>query len=379
MQFAERLRVRPGGHRSALLGRLAAVLAVLVVVVVVVVVRGPADNGGAQADRRPTAPVTPPTATAPLRGHEYAVAPGGDDGASGAVQQPWGTLQHALEQLRAGDRLIVGGGEYHENVDVKANAGRVDAPVQVIAAAGARPLVVGLLWLSAASYWDIRGINVTWDDHNSADQHMVKLTDGTGWLFGDAELWGAKSYAALLVDGHPKHFTLTGLYVHDTYPANDTNQDHLIYLNCGTGGGVVERSVLARSANGRALKIGSADAGNGKVANIVVRYVTMVDNRGPSNVQLAYDTSNVVIEHSLMAGAHEGRNNVTVFQLNGSGSVVRDSLGWDSTGLLDDVPGLRDGGGNVSLDPQLTGARGAQPYTPTNPKAQAYGRWAAEG
>ena len=249
------------------------------------------------------------------------------------------------------------------------------APVQVLAADGARPVVVGL-WLGGPSYWDIRGINVTWNNHNKSDQHMVKLTDGTGWRFGDAELWGAKSFAALLVDGQPKDFLLSGLYVHDTHPANDTNQDHLIYLNCGTGGGVLERSVLAHSANGRALKVGGADSGDDPVGNITVRYVTMVDNRGPSNVQLAYDTSNVTIENSILVGAGEGRANVTSFDLTGSGSVVRNSLGWDSTQLLDEVDGIDDGGGNLFLDPKLTGSKGDQPYLPTEPKAAAYGRWA---
>lgn len=373
MRTADLARRLPRGHRGLLLATLAVIVVVLVAVLVVAT-RGPSDPGTGQADGSPAAPVT----AAPPTGHEYAVSTHGDDDASGSPQHPWGTLEHALGQLRAGDRLVVDGGEYRENVDVEVHRGTATEPVQVVAAAGARPVVVGLLWLSDLSHWDIRGLNVTWDDRNDSDQHMVKLTGGTDWVFGDAELWGAKSYAALLVDGRPERFRLTGLYVHDTHPANDTNQDHLIYLNCGTGGGVVERSVLAHSANGRALKIGSADSGGGAVGNITVSYVTMVDNRGPSNVQLAYDTSNVVIERSLLTGVHDGRKNVTAFDLTGSGSVVRNSLAWDSTGMLDDIDGLEDGGGNIFLDPQLTGARSAEPYRPTSSAAQAYGRWAPE-
>ncbi len=357
----------------------ASVVLVALVVAAVVAAGLLAPDGGSRDDRSTAAPgpVLPPPG-AGVTGTEFAVSPGGDDDADGSSDAPWRTLEHALAQLGPGDRLTVGDGEYPEDIDLDVRAGRADEPVQVVAEAGARPVVVGLLWLAGLSYWDVRGINVTWDDSNSSDQHMVKLTDGRGWRFGDAELWGAKSYAALLVDGDPVDFLLSGLYVHDTHPANDTNQDHLIYLNCGTGGGVLERSVLAHSANGRALKIGGPSAGEGEVADILVRYVTMVDNRGPSNVQLAYDTSRVVVEHSLMVQSGEGRANVTTFDLDGSDNVVRDSLGWDSTGLLEEADGLQDGGGNVRLDPQLTGRRSETPYRPTDPEAMAFGRWAPE-
>ena len=357
-------------HRVLTLVALA--LAVVVLAYVALVVTRDRDGGDAGPA---TPPVVPPSGEA-ITGDDYTVSPSGNDDADGSAQRPWRTLGHALAQLEPGDRLTVGDGQYDENIDLKVRPGRADEPVRVVAAAGARPVVVGLLWLADLSYWQVSGINVTWDDSNTSDQHMVKLTDGRSWRFADAEIWGAKSFAGLLVDGQPEDFTLSGLFVHDTHPANDTNQDHLIYLNSGTGGGVIERSVLAHSANGRAIKIGGADSSSDPVGNITVRYVTMVDNRGPSNVQLAYDTSNVLIENNLMVGAAEGRNNITTFDLDGEGNVVRNNLGWESTGVLDDAAGLADGGGNVRLDPELSGRRSDEPYRPNNPEARAYGRWA---
>ncbi|SFK92122.1 hypothetical protein [Geodermatophilus ruber] len=324
----------------------------------------------------PQAPPGRPAPEAVGAGEQYAVSPDGDDDASGRPDAPWRTLEHALSRLGPGDVLVVGDGRYRENIDLDLRAGTPEAPVRVVAAADARPVVVGLLWLADLSWWDIRGLNVTWDEDNDADEHMVKLTDGEGWRFADAELWGARSFAALLVDGEPQEFTLSGLYVHDTYPSNETNQDHLVYLNCGTGGGVLERSILAHSSNGRAIKIGGPRRGSGEVGDIVVRYVTMVDNRGPSNVQLAYETSDVVIENSILVGAAAGRPNVTAFGLDGAGNTVRDSLGWESTGMLEDVDGLSDGGGNVRRDPRLSGPGSARPYFPADEQARAYGRWA---
>jgi hypothetical protein len=84
----------------------------------------------------------------------------------------------------------------------------------------------------------------------------------------------------------------------------------------------------------------------------------------------------VLIERSILVGAHEGRANVTAFDLTGSDNVVQDSLGWESTQLLEDGDGIRDGGGNVFADPGLTGSRGDQPFHPTQERAATFGRWA---
>lgn len=362
------------GRRPWAVGRattVAIAVTVVALLTLVVTLTRLGRDGGAVATAPPAVPERPQ-----ITGEDYAVAPRGDDDATGTAEDPWQTLEHALGQLEPGDRLTVADGRYEEDIDLQVEEGTRESPIQVVAAEGARPVVEGLLWLSDLSWWDVRGINVTWADRNDDDDHMVKLTDGEGWRFADAELWGAESYAALLVAGDPEDFMLSGLYVHDTKPSNDNNQDHLIYLNCGTGGGVLERSILAHSSNGRAVKVGTSSKGNGEVANIVIRYVTMVDNRGPSNVQLAWEASNITVENSILVGSAEGRSSVTAFDLEGENNVVRDSLSWDSARLIDDAPGLEDGGGNVRLDPDLSGPRGDRPYYPREPRAQGFGRWA---
>ncbi len=360
--------------RRAIAGIAAAVSAV-VLLVCFVVVRDPA------GPPEPEPPAEEAQQSAPWAGDEdgFFVSPDGDDGGSGRVDDPWRTLGHALAQLRPGDDLTVAGGRYEENIDLQLRPAQQATPIRVSAAEGERPVVVGLLWLEDLSWWEFTGLNVTWDDANDSDQHMVKLTDGESWRFTNAELWGAKSFAALLVGGQPEDFTLSGLYVHDTHPANETNQDHLIYINSGSGGGVLERSILAHSRNGRAVKVGPPDGDDdGEVSDVVIRYVTMVDNRGPSNVQLAYDVSRVVIERCLMVRSGEDRANVTTFDLTGEGNEVRYSLGWDSAGVLDEGDGLVSGPGNVVLDPRLSGADGDRPYYPATEEARGYGRWAPE-
>lgn len=332
------------------------------------------DNPGA-ASGRPTA-TPPPTAGGAAGGRVLHASPQGYDGGAGTADDPFGTLEGALDQLVAGDTLVLDGGTYEETVDLVVSPGTRDAPVRVVAAPGERPILRGLLWLEDPSWWRIEGLDVTWDDDNDDDDHMVKITGGTDWVMSEAEIWGARSFAAVLVAGDPERFVLRQLYVHDTVKSNGPNEDHLIYLNPGTGGGVVEGCLLARSPNGRAIKVGPADEDGDPVGQLVLRYNTMVDNLGPSNVQLAWDTRSVEIYRNIMVGAADGRHNVTTFDLRGEDNVVRDNIGARSAGVLEpDVDGLVDGGGNQELDPLLDEGDGTS-FAPTVPAAGGHGHTA---
>lgn len=49
-------------------------------------------------------------------GGKYYVAPGGDDHASGSIDAPWATIQHAADTASAGDTVLVRQGSYNEHV-----------------------------------------------------------------------------------------------------------------------------------------------------------------------------------------------------------------------------------------------------------------------
>ncbi|MGA8211191.1 MAG: DUF1565 domain-containing protein [Nocardioidaceae bacterium] len=295
----------------------------------------------------------------------------GSDSAAGTAAAPFRTVGRALKALRAGDTLIVRGGRYTENVTGGGlAAGTAASRITVRAYPGERPVIVGLLWLSDASYWTFDGINVTWNGANNASQHMVKMSGGTGWRLTNAEIWGARSFAGILVAGTPKDFRLDHLYVHDTYASNAANQDHLVYVNAGMGGGVIEQSVFAHSPNGRGVKIGPPSAtATAPIGNVVIRYNTFLDNRGPSNIQLSYTATNNKIYRNLLVAS--GSESVTAYNLKGTGNTAWENVGWDSSAILEKSPNLLDKGGNLVRNPRLDAG-----FRPLEGTLQGYGAFA---
>ena len=289
------------------------------------------------------------------------MAPNGSDSNPGTQQQPFGSVEKALKRLSAGDTLFMRGGVYAERVTAGTlHPGTNGAPITVKNAPGERPVIQGLFWLSSPDYWHISGVNVTWGVGNSSSEHMVKFSGGTGWSYSDSEVWGAHSYAGIIVTGGAQQWSLNHLYVHDTYASNDTNQDHLIYVSEGFNG-VIEHNLLANSPNGRGVKLARPAAGDGAPAGVIVRYNTLVNNAG-ANASSSYDAHDNQIYGNIMVnsgnGAHE---NVMALSLSGANVVVKNNVGWQSSGLIEQGAGLVDGGGNRMLDPQLDGN-----YKPTN-------------
>lgn len=176
---------------------------------------------------------------------EYYLAPDGSDDAVGSVLQPWGSFDRALSQLEPGDVLTVSGGTYAERVkNARLEPATAEQPITVQAAPGERPVLKGLLWIRGMDHWRFDGINITWGNGDD-DEHMVKLTDGVGWEFLNAEVWGARSFAAILVattgGSEPTDWRIAGNCVHDTIPTNSAEQKER----------AVRRSVAARLVDPR--------------------------------------------------------------------------------------------------------------------------------
>jgi hypothetical protein len=292
----------------------------------------------------------------------YYVSPDGSDAGPGDQARPFATLAEALPRLHAGDTLYVRAGVYHEALrDPPLHGGTPAQPVHVLAYPGERPVLAGLLWLHGADYWLVDGLNVTWDAQLAGpEDHMVKFSGGHDWTFTNAEVWGARSFAAILVTGNATDWTLSHLFVHDTQPTNADNQDQLIYISDASHGSI-EFNVLVNSPNGRGVKLGRPAAGDHAPSDVRVRYNTIVGNPG-GNVSSSYDAHDNVIERNILVDGGSIAN-VESFNLDqDTRTVVRDNIGWGSPALMESGSALVDGGGNAVLNPRLDAN-----YRPTNP------------
>lgn len=315
------------------------------------------------------------------------VSPAGSDSNPGTESSPWRTIGYALTRLEPGQTLYVRGGTYTENIkNPVIRAGRPDARIRVAAYRGERPVLVGLLWLTRPSYWTIDGLNVTWSSANGPTDHMVRMTNGVGWIYENSELWGARSFAGLLVygsaTGEPADWIVRNNCVHDiwTDPKHHTNGDHNLYINTGitAGRGLIERNILFNAPNGQNVKLGygrsDPQPGDG-TANVTVRYNTMYSSL--KNIMVADGSHHITIERNIVKRSADGYA-IRAYQLSGTNNVFRDNV-FDEFRYLQYSAGgveVTDGGGNLfPRDPRFD-AMGCAAMKPTDTTSQAYGRYA---
>jgi hypothetical protein len=324
-------------------------------------------------------------APARAEGVTRVVAPWGDDAAAGTAEAPFRTVLRGLTAVQAGDTLLLREGNYVENIKSPAIAvGRPDARITVAAWPGERPVITGLLWLRGASYWTLDHLAVTWSDANPANSHMVKMTDGVGWVLRDSELWGAKSYADLLVAGtlpnEPADWRVEGNCIHDTYASNLTNQDHLIYTNTGltAGAGQITRNLLFNATNGNGVKLGGSAIDSGAAANVTVSENTIWNTT--QNVLVSWQSVGNTIRRNLLGKTGSTYGNVRGYQLTGAGNVATGNVGGFAKQFLLDDPGylgVADAGDNsFPVDPGFDATDSCAGFHPSNPAAAAVGRYA---
>jgi hypothetical protein len=307
------------------------------------------------------------------------VSPTGSNSNSGDQSSPWQTIRHGLENISPGETLEIAGGTYQERiVSPIIQAGLPSTPVIVKAKNTENVTVNGLLHLSGANYWYIDGVNVSWDDNLTTDQnnHMAKMIDGIGWRWTNSRFSNSMAYSALLVsDGQGWEISGNVFENARPVPGHGVNQDHLLYISSGLGGGVVKRNIFSGSQNGRGIKIGPPDASTTPLGNIQILYNTFYNNLGPSNIQLSYGASNNLIERNIFLKSSAGYANITGFNLSGTNNLVQNNVGWESSSVVQaNIAGLVNGGGNLFIDPSFANPSEGD-FNVYNQAASVYGRY----
>lgn len=326
------------------------------------------------------------SATPPSSSNTFYLSPTGSDSNPGTFNAPWRTFSQSLPKLRAGNTLYVRGGTYDEKVKATSiSPGTSSARITVANYLGERPLIRGQLWLAYPSYWTVDGMSVTWVSSNP-DEPLMNMYGGTGWQLLNSEVWGngngvpTSNHGGLLVgDGNRNNlgsFLIRGNCIHD----NETNMYFDDYTASPSPSGMIEGNIVYHSYDGRGVKLGPPSSGGPR--NVTVRYNTLYDAREMNgggqgeNVSLSKNAANNTITRNLVIKAVEA--NIFGFELSGSGNVASYNAGFSAPKLLANTAGytgIRDGGGNVSIDPQFDeiSCNGLQPQ---NTNAQAYGKYA---
>lgn len=332
-----------------------------------------------------------PTADAQTEAAEHYLAPGGSDSHPGTEARPWATFDHALRQLAPGDTLYVRGGTYRELVSTTPyTPGRAGAPITVRAYPGEQPVLRGRLAIRDAHHWVFHGIDVTADpDVHQPEEPLVKIMGGTGWVWRNAEVSGARAFAAVYVGvthqgSAPAHWRVEGNCIHSTRTVHPPYQDHNIYVQNGrsSGPGTIERNVVFGAPNGNNIKVGGSGTST-SAGNVTIRYNTL--HSATQNVLVARDTPDVVIERNIVGPRTVARHdypNLRGYGATGAGVVARDNVGYGAAQFIRNTPendttevahGIADGGNNrFPVDPGFSHG-GCGGLVPSAPHALAYG------
>ncbi len=321
----------------------------------------------------PTAFPVPRTASA------LYVATDGSDANPGTQAAPFATVAHGLALLRPGQTLYLRGGTYVEDITARLPAGSAEEPIVVSSYPGERAVIKGLVELDDPTYVTLNGFNVTWN-HGEYDQHMLKIVGGREWTLQNSEIWGARSFADLLIAGSPQGWTVRGNVIHDTYGGEaNVNRSHNVYANTNLDatGGLIERNVLFNAGHGTNLKLAGSGGPGGGAANVIVRYNTLYSATQP--LLLGDGSHHVIIERNIIGGSARG-NLVRLFQLVGTGNVIRDNLGFGASTFCDDFDSTVRcaavvAGSVFPRDPRFD-STAVGGFHPSDAVARAYGRFA---
>jgi hypothetical protein len=251
---------------------------------------------------------------------------------------------------------------------------------------GEIPIIKGKVRLANADFWTFDGFNITWNT-GTYDEHMVKFVGGRDWILENSEIWGARSFANILVCCSPANWILRNNTIYDTY-GGEANifRSHNLYVNTNldAGPGLIEHNLFFNAPHGCNVKIAGPDQGpDFGSANVTVRYNTLYNGIQP--LLIGDGSKNILVERNIISTGVRP-NTITyllrLYKLTGTNNIVRNNLGFDAGKWCLDYDGGNytcsgiDGGGNLfSLNPEFD-SLGLGGFHPQQTSAKDYGRYA---
>lgn len=314
-------------------------------------------------------------------------APGGVRFGSGTESQPW-SLHWGIRRIRPGETLIVHGGDYYESVgfrDPEIPDATASNPIQILAAPGERPVLHGVINITNPSYWTFDGINITLDP-SKPKSYLLRITNGVGWTYRNAEIWGNSRISNVLINGtvagQPRDWRFVGNCVHHINVGPNDNNDHNMYVTPGynSGPGIIERNLFFDAPNGNHIKAAGPNASTG-AANLTIRYNTMY--RASQGVLVAYGSHHVSLQRNLIVQRLYGRADnpgMRGHELRNRTNIAANNLAYAYRSVLLNTQAqdgrIRDGGGNQRMNPDFASTAGCTAFQPLKPAAKAFGHLA---
>jgi hypothetical protein len=293
-----------------------------------------------------------------------------------------------MSTLRAGETLYLRGGTYVEDVSPTLRPGTPQSRIAVRNYPGERPIIKGKVRLSSADYWTFDGFNVTWNT-GAYTEHMVKFVGGQGWILENSEIWGAQSFANILVCCSPSDWTIRNSSIHDTLGGEaNLYRSHNIYVNTNldAGPGLIEHNLFFNAPHGSNVKLAGPNQGpQFGSANVTVRYNTLYNGIQP--LLIGDGSKNILVERNIIVrGIRPDTTTylVRLYQLTGTNNVVRNNLGFDAGRWCLDYDGGNytcngiDGGGNLFPVNPLFDFIGTDGFHPQSSTAREYGKYATQ-
>ncbi len=279
-----------------------------------------------QAAAPPDAPVVEPFNPASGKGQVYSVDPNGADGNDGSQAAPWGTIQHAVDNVVPGDTILLNGGTY---VGARIErSGTADSWITLASAPGADVLV-----------------NAPGPDNKHESNLEFETWEGDEivafWLVEGLEVADAPNWGIDMRGNEEKHshdFIISGNRVHDNghedgksgifaafvddilVEDNESygNGEHGIYLS-NSGDRFVVRGNRLHDNNNCGLHInGDLESGeDGIISEGLIENNSIYENGdgGCSGINLD-GVTDTVVRNNLLYQNHAG--GISIFQENGA-------------------------------------------------------------
>jgi len=169
----------------------------------------------------------------------FYVSPDGSDSASGTAENSWRTIQHAVDMLSAGDKIVIRGGVYNEQVYITNDGDTWSDYITITAYPGEKPVIVGggltteengvviaasrvrLMDLEIAN-WEGNGVWIEGSHHVEISNCTVR---NVGYGIGVAD--GSHDFVFTNVDVH--NFQLYGF---DVSPSGGDDCYNGVFINC---------------------------------------------------------------------------------------------------------------------------------------------------